>query len=103
FDAREIADPAKLRDRIFEEVFISKDQNFGSERIGEPGVDVIMPFGRRQMSARSHNLGKIDGVTVQGAKMMIIGDHHVASVAQKVNYAAIRSEEHTSELQSRGH
>ena len=41
------------------------------------------------MSARSHNLGKIDGVTVQGAKMMIIGDHHVASVAQKVNYASI--------------
>ena len=41
------------------------------------------------MPPGSHNLGKIDRVTAEGAKMMIIGDHHIASVAQKVNYAAI--------------
>src|SRR3984893_14779662 len=44
FEAGEIANATKLVRWIFEKVFISHRENLGSERIGTPGVDMLVPF-----------------------------------------------------------
>src|SRR2546423_3851274 len=41
------------------------------------------------MQAGPHDLGKIDSVAVESTKMMVVRNHHIAAVAEKIDHASI--------------